>query len=57
MAKVTKKKEENMEEIAQLIVQYVAKVVQFFIEPKLQKHPKVNYCMESAMEQMINQMN
>ncbi len=43
---VAEKKEGNM-----------VKVIQFLIEPEPRKHLEVNFCMESAMEQMINQMN
>jgi hypothetical protein len=56
-AKVAGKKEVNMEEVPQPIVQSMVKVVQFLTEPKLQKHLKVSSCMELIMEQMINQMN
>jgi hypothetical protein len=35
----------------------MAKVVQFSVKLKLRKHLKVNSHMESAMEQIINQMN
>jgi hypothetical protein len=46
-----------MEEVPQLIVQSMVKTFQFSTEPELRKHPEVNSCMESTMEQMINQMN
>jgi len=55
--KVAKKKEGSMEEIPRPIVQSMVKIVQFSTEPKLRKHPEVSSRMESAMEQMINQMN
>jgi len=35
----------------------MVKTVQFSTEPELRKHPEVSSRMESAMEQMINQMN
>ncbi len=35
----------------------MVKIVQFSIEPEVRKHPEVSSRMESAMEQMINQMN
>jgi len=54
---VAKKKEENMEEILQPIVQSMLKAIHFFIEPKLQKHLEINFHMESAMEKMINEVN
>jgi hypothetical protein len=38
-------------------MQSTMKVVQFSIELELQKHLEVMSHMESAMEQMINQMN
>jgi len=56
-AEVAKKKEVNMEEVLRPTVQSMVKTIQFSTEPELQKHPKVNSRMESAMEQMINQMN
>jgi hypothetical protein len=46
-----------MEEVPRPTVQSVVKIVQFSIEPELQKHPEVSLRMESVMEQMINQMN
>jgi len=54
---VAEKKEVSMEEVPQPTVQSMVKIVQFSTEPELWKHPKVNSRMESAMEQMINQMN
>jgi len=54
---VVKKEEVSMEEVPRPTVQTMLKIVQFSTEPELWKHPKVNSCMESAMEQMINQMN
>jgi hypothetical protein len=56
-AKVVRKKEVNMEEVPQPIVQSMVKVVQFSTEPKPQKHLEVSSRMELVMEQMINQMN
>jgi hypothetical protein len=55
--KVAEKKEMNMEEIPRPTVQSMVKTFQFPTEPELWKHPKVSSHMESAMEQMINQMN
>jgi hypothetical protein len=46
-----------MEDVPQLIVQSMAKVIQFLTEFKLRKHPKASSRMESVVEQMINQMN
>jgi hypothetical protein len=57
VTKVSEKKEVNMEEVRRPTVESMVKTVQFLTEPKLWKHPKVNSRMESAMEQMINQMN
>jgi hypothetical protein len=56
-AKGAEKKKVSMEEVPWPIVQPMVKVVQFSIEPKLRKHPKVSSHMKSALEQMINQMN
>ncbi len=56
-AKVAEKKEVSMEENPWLTVQSMVKAIQLSIKPKLRKHPKVGSHMESAMEQMINQMN
>jgi hypothetical protein len=56
-AEVAKKKEVSMEEVPRPTVQFMVKTIQFLIEPELRKHPKMSSCMESAMEQMINQMN
>jgi hypothetical protein len=56
-AEVAKRKEVSMEEVPRPTVQSVVKTVQFSTEPELRKHPKVSTRMESAMEQMINQMN
>jgi hypothetical protein len=56
-AEVAKKKEVNIEEVPRPTVQSMVKTVQFSTKPELRKHPKVNSRMESAMEQMINQMN
>jgi hypothetical protein len=50
-------KEVNMEEVPQPTMQSMVKIVQFLIELELWKHPEVSSCMESAIEQMINQMN
>ncbi len=50
-------KEVNMEEVPRPTVQTMVKTVQFSTEPELRKHLKVSSRMESAMEQMINQMN
>jgi len=54
---VAEKKEVSMEEVPRLIVQSMVKIIQFSTEPELWKHPEVRSHMESAMEQMINQMN
>ncbi len=54
---VAEKKEVSMEEVPRLTVQSMVKIVQFSTEPELRKHPKMSSRMESAMEQMINQMN
>jgi len=54
---VAEKKEVSMEEVPRPTVQSMVKTIQFSIEPELRKHPKVSSRMESAMEQMINQMN
>ncbi len=54
---VAEKKEVSMEEVPRPIAQPMVKGVQFSTEPELQKHPEVSSRMESAMEQMINQMN
>jgi len=56
-AEVAKKKEVSMEEVPRPTVQSMVKTAQFLIEPKLRKHLEVSSRMESAMEQMINQMN
>jgi hypothetical protein len=56
-AEVAEKKEVSMEEVPRPIVRPTAKTVQFSTEPELRKHPEVSSRMESAMEQMINQMN
>jgi hypothetical protein len=50
-------KEVSMEEVPRPTVQTMVKIVQFSTKPELRKHPEVNSRMESAMEQMINQMN
>jgi len=42
MAKVAEEKEMSMKEVPRPIVQSMVKVIQFWIEPELQKHPKVN---------------
>ncbi len=55
--KVAEKKEVSMEEVPRPTAQSMAKTVQFSIEPEVRKHPEVSFHMESAMEQMINQMN
>jgi hypothetical protein len=46
-----------MEEVPRPTLQSMVKIIQFSIEPELRNHPEVNCRMESAMEQMINQMN
>ncbi len=56
-AEVAEKKEVNMEEVPRPTVQTMVKTVQFSTEPEVRKHPEVSSRMESAMEQMINQMN
>jgi hypothetical protein len=54
---VAEKKEVSMEEVPRPIVQSMVKIIQFSTELKLRKHPEMSSHMESAMEQMINQMN
>ncbi len=54
---VAEKKEVSVEEVPRPIVQSMVKTIQFSTEPELRKHLEVNSRMESAMEQMINQMN
>jgi len=54
---VVEKKEASMQEVPRPIVQTMVKTVQFSTEPEVRKHPEVSSRMESAMEQMINQMN
>jgi len=54
---VAEKKEVSMEEVPRPTVQSMVKIVQYSTEPELRKHSEVSSCMESAMEQMINQMN
>ncbi len=54
---VAEKKEASMEEVPRPTVQTMVKTVQFSTEPEVRKHPEVSSRMESAMEQMINQMN
>jgi glycyl-tRNA synthetase (class II) len=56
-AKVAEKKEVSMEEVPRPIMQSMVKTIHFSTEPELRKHPEVRSHMESAMEQMINQMN
>ncbi len=56
-AQVVEKKEVSMEEVPRPTTQPMVKAVQFSTEPELRKHPEVSSRMESAMEQMINQMN
>jgi hypothetical protein len=56
-AEVAEKKEASMEEVPRPTVQTMVKIVQFSTEPEVRKHPEMSSCMESAMEQMINQMN
>ncbi len=46
-----------MEEVPRLTMQSMVKIIQFSTEPELWKHPEMSFRMESAMEQMINQMN
>jgi len=57
VTKVAKKKEVSMEEVPRPTMQSMVKTVQLLTEPELRKHLEMNSCMESAMEQMINQMN
>jgi hypothetical protein len=57
ITEVAKKKKVSMEEVPRPTVQTMVKTVQFSTEPELRKHPEMNSCMESAMEQMIDQMN
>ncbi len=57
VAKVAEKTEVSMEEVPRPTVQSMVKTIQFSTEPELRKHPEVSSRMESAMEQMINQMN
>ncbi len=54
---VAEKKEVNMEEVPRPALQSMVKTVQFLTELELRKHLEVSSRMESAMEQMINQMN
>ncbi len=54
---VAEKKEVSMEEVPRPTAQSMVKTVLFSTELELRKHPEVSSCMESAMEQMINQMN
>ncbi len=56
-AKVAEKKEEDMVKVPQPTVQSMAKGIELLTKPKLRKHPKVSFCMEFVMDQMINQMN
>jgi hypothetical protein len=55
--KVVEKKEVSMEEVPRPTVQSMVKTIQFSTKPGLQKYPEMSSRMESAMEQMINQMN
>ncbi len=57
VAVVAEKKEVNMEEVPRPTMQPMVKAVQFLTELELRKHPKMSTCIESTMEQMINQMN
>ncbi len=57
VTEVAEKKEVSMEEVPQPTVQSMVKTIQFSTEPELRKHSEVSSRMESAMEQMINQMN
>jgi hypothetical protein len=57
MMEMAEKKEGNMEEIPQLTLQSMAKIIQFSTEPELRKHPDLNSRMELVMEHMINQLN
>ncbi len=57
VTEVAEKKEVNMEEVPRPTVQSMVKTIQFSTEPELRKHLEVSSRMESAMEQMINQMN
>jgi hypothetical protein len=50
-------KEASMEEVPRPTVQTNVKTVQFSTAPEVRKHLEVSSPMESAMEQMINQMN
>jgi hypothetical protein len=54
---VVEKKEVNIKEVPRPTVQSMVKAVQFSIELEQRKHSEVSSRMESAMEQMINQMN
>jgi hypothetical protein len=56
-AEVAEKKEVSMEEVPRPTAQSMVKTVQFSSEPELRKHPEMSSHMESAIEQMINQMN
>jgi len=56
-AEVAEKKEVSMEEVPRPTAQSMVKTVQFSTELELRKHSEMSSCMESAMEQMINQMN
>ncbi len=55
--KVAKNKKVSMEEVPRPTVQSTVKTIRLSTEPELRKHPEVSSRMESAMEQMINQMN
>jgi len=54
---VVEKKEASMEEVPRPTVQTMVKTDQFSTELEVRKHLEVSSRMESAMEQMINQMN
>ncbi len=54
---VAEQKEVRVEEVPRPTVQTTMKTVQFLTKPELLKHPEMSSRMESAMEQMINQMN
>ncbi len=57
VVEVAKKKEVSMEQVPRPTVQSMVKIVQLSTKPELQKHPEMGSRMESAMQQMINQMN
>ncbi len=51
------KKEVSMEEIPWPTMQSMVKAIQFLIKFEPRKYLEMSSCMESIVEQMINQMN